>query len=1007
MLRPQNPYTAGNPVGNSPAFIGRDDVLEAVRGVLGDAQHHGIVLYGQRRIGKTSILQHLARWLPAGGGPRAVYFDLQDKAAWPVGKIMASLASTIARELGLPEPVPGPDPEAWFRKDWLPPVLGGLAEGGSLAVLLDEFDVLADTGSYKAASEAFFSALQTLLAGAAPRLKLVFVIGRNLEDLSYLAGPLFKALPSKHVSLLPREEAGRVVRMSEANGSLSWSDGAVEATWALTHGHPYLLQHLCWQVWQRARAKGEPKGAVTAAEVEAAVSPTLDASRNALQWLWDGLPPAGRVVASALAKAGPGAISEERLRRVLTESGVRLVIRDLTDAPKLLQEWDLLEAVDGGHRFLVELLRRWIAQYKPLSRVQEELDKINPFADTLYQGGEAYYRNGKFDQAVAQLREALEINPRHLKASELLAEILIDRSAWDEAQQVLERLRESYSGGAGPQLVRVFLGRAQAATDEAKRLSWYEKALELDGQDTAAIEGKRAVWKDRGDRARAEGKFAEAAKAYAEAKREDLLQFSLEELRTLELERVRAEVLRLEETEHYEEALDAIRQAAGLHDWAPDVERLTRAARTLADYQRASGALKEGDRETAMRLFAGVVAVDPRYKEVSKLLYEAVSGTDVNRREQDSRETIAGFMRAAATQNTAREEAEAATENARAALVVERAAYENVRATAWADSQAAQAAQVEATARLERAKQKQARFTALAVAQGLAAIALSGWIVFKMPHAPAAVGTPPPASASVERTVKPPPASSPDAALTAEATPVASPADCPPGMAFIPGGAFTMGSEDTADEKPPHAVTVASFCMDVTEVTVEAYSEWVKKDVRNKPAGTRSSSCNGTKSDRLNHPINCVNWTQADAFCKAQEKKRLPTEEEWEYAARGGNAQRTYPWGDAPPPGSQLCWGGEGNDLGNGKRTTTCPVRKYPDGDAKGGLHDMAGNVWEWTSSYYCPYDGKKCANDRRVVRGGSCYDDNAANMRAMRRNMSAPEDYYPGVGFRCARITK
>jgi tetratricopeptide (TPR) repeat protein len=459
MSRPVNPYIAGNPVGNSAAFVGRDDVLQAVLGVLRDPQHHGIVLFGQRRIGKTSILHHLAEWLPKSGGPRAVYFDLQDKAAWPVGKIMGQLAATIADELGLAEPEVGPEPETWFRKTWLPGVLAGLPAGESLAVLFDEFDVLADTGSQKTVSDAFFTYLRELLAGTAPRLRLVFVIGRNLEDLSYLAGPLFKAMPSKHVSLLLREEAEALVRMSEVDKGLAWKNDAVEVAWGLTHGHPYLLQHLCWQVWQRAHAGAMAKREVDAADVDAAVSHTLDASRNALEWLWGGLPPAGRVVASALAKAGPGAISDERLRRVLQESGVQVVIRDLTEAPKLLQGWDLVEAVDGGHRFRVELLRRWIAQFKPLSRVQEELDKINPLAEALYQAGEGFYRAGKLDEAAVQLRQALGINPNHLKASEILAEILISRggpTAMHEAQQVLEKLRENYPEVARPRLIQVF-----------------------------------------------------------------------------------------------------------------------------------------------------------------------------------------------------------------------------------------------------------------------------------------------------------------------------------------------------------------------------------------------------------------------------------------------------------------------------------------------------------------------------------------------------------------------
>ena len=301
-----------------------------------------MVLYGQRRIGKTSILHQLARWLPKSGGPRAIYFDLQDKAAWPVGRIMVALAAKIAEELGMGELVGPAEGEAgaevWFKGSWLPGVLARMEQGASLAVLFDEFDVLADAASQKTASETFFAYLRGLLAATAPRLRLVFVIGRNLEDLSYLAGPLFKTMPSKHVSLMLRDEAEAVVRLSETTradggGGLRWSDEAVQAAWTLTHGQPYLLQQMCWSVWQGFAKRGWKTNTATAADIEAAVAAMQDASRNVLEWLWGGLPPAGRVVASALARAGEGAISEERLREVLRESGVSIMLRDLRRCP--------------------------------------------------------------------------------------------------------------------------------------------------------------------------------------------------------------------------------------------------------------------------------------------------------------------------------------------------------------------------------------------------------------------------------------------------------------------------------------------------------------------------------------------------------------------------------------------------------------------------------------------------------------------------------------------------
>ncbi|MEI7894430.1 MAG: SUMF1/EgtB/PvdO family nonheme iron enzyme [Myxococcales bacterium] len=221
---------------------------------------------------------------------------------------------------------------------------------------------------------------------------------------------------------------------------------------------------------------------------------------------------------------------------------------------------------------------------------------------------------------------------------------------------------------------------------------------------------------------------------------------------------------------------------------------------------------------------------------------------------------------------------------------------------------------------------------------------------------------------------------------------------CPsaPDMLAIPAGTFRMGSNEYDDEKPVHAVTVAAFCMDPTEVTVAAY-----KGCTSCSAPNTSGSCNWGVDGRDNHPINCVDWNQATAFCTAV-GKRLPTEEEWEYAARGAAGWK-YPWGNTPPS-NQLCWDGEGNDLGKGNRTSTCPVGSYAAGRSPFGLEDMAGNVWEWTSSPYCSYPGKSCTSSGRVFRGGSWSNADPAGVRASFRFYFAPTLRFSIVGFRCLR---
>lgn len=207
----------------------------------------------------------------------------------------------------------------------------------------------------------------------------------------------------------------------------------------------------------------------------------------------------------------------------------------------------------------------------------------------------------------------------------------------------------------------------------------------------------------------------------------------------------------------------------------------------------------------------------------------------------------------------------------------------------------------------------------------------------------------------------------------------------PDRMVQIPAGTFTMGSSSVApDGKPKQPVPVVAFSLDVTEVTTAAYARCVSAG-KCTQAGT-GEFCNAGRSDKASHPINCVDWDQATAFC-AWAGKRLPTEEEWEYAARGTDG-RTYPWGNAEPS-SQLCW--------NRPTQGTCEVARSPAGASPFGVLDMAGNVREWTSSSI----GTDSAHIRRG--GGWRFDALRAVTAVIRWGESTNGDAEV-VGFRCAR---
>jgi formylglycine-generating enzyme required for sulfatase activity len=222
--------------------------------------------------------------------------------------------------------------------------------------------------------------------------------------------------------------------------------------------------------------------------------------------------------------------------------------------------------------------------------------------------------------------------------------------------------------------------------------------------------------------------------------------------------------------------------------------------------------------------------------------------------------------------------------------------------------------------------------------------------------------------------------------------PSASASKAPHGaMVSIPAGTFSIGSPEgvgRGDEHPRHGVKVAAFEIDVTEVTAADYARCVQAGGCAERGDASDALCTFGDSD---HPINCVSWDEARAYC-AWAKKRLPTEEEWEYAARGGDG-RDYPWGDAAP-GAQLCW----------KQSRTCAAGAFPAGQSPFGVLDMSGNVEDWTSSFHSADYCAPADPAIRVARGGCWHDDNPSLIRPAVRYRYGPEYRSADLGFRCAR---
>jgi len=211
------------------------------------------------------------------------------------------------------------------------------------------------------------------------------------------------------------------------------------------------------------------------------------------------------------------------------------------------------------------------------------------------------------------------------------------------------------------------------------------------------------------------------------------------------------------------------------------------------------------------------------------------------------------------------------------------------------------------------------------------------------------------------------------------------------------------------DETPYHEVMLSGYYMDKTEVTVDQYEGCMTAGSCTAPL-TDGDYCNWGASGRGSHPVNCVTWAQADEYC-AWAGKRLPTEAEWEKAARGTDG-RMYPWGNE----DATCEYAVTDDLdgyGCGTDSTWDVCSKSPAGDSPYGLCDMAGNVREWVSDWYDEdyYSSSPSSNPTgpdggtdRVIRGGGFAIYGYWARRASSRDFAYPSLDSADLGFRCAR---
>jgi photosystem II stability/assembly factor-like uncharacterized protein/tetratricopeptide (TPR) repeat protein len=484
MVKIPNPYIAGPPIGGDEGFYGRQDVFDFVRKTFSSAHQKVIVLFGQRRVGKTSILYQLQKPsnLPAGFHP--IYFNLEGRASQNLNEVLYALADKITGSLSLPPVTQSEfqDNGDYFSERFLPQTYQAL-QAQRLLLLFDEFDVLGEELSDEmVALNTFFPYLQQRLFDQ-EKLVYIFVVGRRLEELTPEFLATFKQARTRPISFLSREDARRLIR-EPMLGILEYDDEAIEQILSVTACHPYLTQLVCFELVDYLDSAGKTR--VTVDDVNAVIDDAIESGGSGLAWLWDGLPIAERFILSAVTSVTDenGIATAESINEALHQHRVQLLGIELTRAPDMLVDWGWLEKTEerGGYKFIVELLRRWINKKHSLENAKRELESISKRAIRDYTYARQAHLDGDLEIAVESYRRALAANPNHAGAQLGLAQALHERGLIEEAVTEYEKayaLDEIASEG----LIKALLASGEVlekdATSVAEAVKRYGRILKV------------------------------------------------------------------------------------------------------------------------------------------------------------------------------------------------------------------------------------------------------------------------------------------------------------------------------------------------------------------------------------------------------------------------------------------------------------------------------------------------------------------------------------------------
>lgn len=435
-----NPYIAGAPVTEARMFFGREDVFQWIENsIAGQYADHILVIHGQRRVGKTSVLKQLGNRLPKRYIP--VFFDLQGRTHTTLDRFLWWLARETVRVLKQERGVeiPLPEKEAfsadleYFENQFLPGLHPAL-DGNTLLLTFDEFDNLEEGEIKEILGRPLIDYLRRMMGNR--DLNFIFSIGssgRKLENMQASYTEFFKTALYKKISFLNEEQTHKLVTQP-VEGILEYDTHATSSIYRIAGGHPYFTQLTCHELFARCQRTEQRR--VQQADVEAVLEDVVERGTVNLKFVWDEASDVEKWSLSALAKMD-GKVDHRALADYLHKQQVRFSESELTSGLLHLREKDILTP---ENRFVIHLLRLWLQKNRPIEQVREELTEVNPIANRYIEIGLEFKDSRRYEKAIESFQQALDISAGNIQAQVSIALAYMDQKDYDKAVGEFEKV---------------------------------------------------------------------------------------------------------------------------------------------------------------------------------------------------------------------------------------------------------------------------------------------------------------------------------------------------------------------------------------------------------------------------------------------------------------------------------------------------------------------------------------------------------------------------------------